>query len=319
LSTSTSTAYSSKSTAYKYCKNTLKSIGRYKLLLLLLLPAIIYYIIFRYAPIYGTLIAFKDYKFRLGVSGSPWIGFANFSRLFASRDFWEVLRNTVMLSSFKLLFGFPAPIIFAILLNEVRNMHYKKFVQTISYLPHFLSWVILAGIIMKFLSPSEGPVNYFIMELGGQPIHFLANNSWFRGVLVSTSVWKNIGWESIIYLAALCSIDTQLYDSAVIDGCNRFQSAIYITLPSLAPVITIMFILSIGSIINDDFDQIFNLYNEAVYEVGDVLSTYTYRIGLQQMKFGFSTAVGLFQNVIAFVLVLFTNKITKRFSEYGIW
>lgn len=300
-------------------RNIIKDIVKYKYLLLLLLPGLIYYIIFKYGPMYGILIAFKNYKFRLGILNSPWIGLENFKTLFNTPDFWKVLRNTLLIGSYKLIFGFPAPIILAILLNEIDSKFYKRSVQTISSLPHFLSWVILAGLIMKLLSPSEGPINKIIIAFGGKPIYFLANKKWFRSVLVTTSIWQSIGWDSIIYIASISNINPELYEAAYMDGCNRFQKIFYITIPNILPVITVMFILSVGYIITDDFDQIFNLYNEAVYEVGDVISTYTYRMGLQQMKFGFSTAVGLFQNGIAFILILITNAITKKFSEYGVW
>ncbi|NSW90424.1 MAG: sugar ABC transporter permease [Firmicutes bacterium] len=268
---------------------------------------------------YGIVIAFKNYKFRLGVFGSPWIGFENFRTMFRGVDFFNVFRNTLIISFYKLIFTFPAPIILALLLNEVRNRAYKKTIQTISYLPHFLSWVILAGVFMQLLSPSQGPINYIIKSLGGKAIYFLGDPKWFRTTLVATSVWKGIGWGSIIYIASISSINPELYEAAYIDGANRFVQTIKITLPSIVPVITIMFILSTGSLINDDFDQIFNLYNPAVYDVADVISTYTYRMGLVQMQYSFSTAVGLFKNIISFLLIMITNYITSRFSEYGIW
>jgi putative aldouronate transport system permease protein len=234
-------------------------------------------------------------------------------------SFRQVFRNTVIISFLKLLFGFPAPIIFAILLNEIRAMKYKKFIQTISYLPHFVSWVILGGVFMQFLSPSTGPVNIILQNAGIKPIYFLANDIWFRPVLVITSIWKGVGWGSIIYLASISGIDPELYEAAEIDGAGRLRKALSITIPSLIPVITIMIIFSIGGIVQDDFDQIYNLYNPAVYSVGDVLSTYTYRVGLVEMKYSFSAAVGLFTNIISFVLILVTNFITKRINEYGLW
>lgn len=292
---------------------------KHKYLVLLFLPAIIYYIIFHYVPIYGVQIAFKSYKFKLGIYGSPWIGFQNFKDLFAVESFWEVFRNTIVISFYKLIFGFPAPIIFALLLNEIRHSKFKKVVQTISYLPHFVSWVVLGGLFMQFLSPSTGPINNLLQSLGFRPIYFLADPKWFRFILVSTGIWKGVGWGSIIYLASLSGIDPQLYEAAIIDGANRFQNAIYITLPSLAPIITIMLIFAIGGLINDDFDQVFNLYNAAVYSVGDVLSTYSYRMGLVNMQYSFATAVGLFKNIISFSLIIIANYITKKVNEFGIW
>lgn len=293
---------------------------QYRYLTLMLVFTIAYYIIFHYVPMYGIQIAFKSYKLRLGIWGSPWIGFQNFIDLFSVGSFWEVLGNTLIISFYKLVFGFPAPIILAILLNEVSNVFFKKSVQTISYLPHFVSWVVLGGLFLQLLSPSSGPVNSILNALGIKPIYFLADPKWFRTVLVVTGVWKEIGWGSIIYLAAITGIDPEIYEAATVDGANRLQRIRHITIPSLAPVVTIMLIFAIGGIIKDDFDQIFNLMNSpTVYQVGDVLSTYTYRMGMVQMEYSFATAVGLFKNIIAFVLIMITNTVTKRINEYGIW
>jgi putative aldouronate transport system permease protein len=295
------------------------SYWKHRYLFILFIPAIVYYGVFRYGPLYGIQIAFKDFIFRRGITGSPWVGIENFKLLFSMGSFKEVLRNTVVISFLKLIFGFPAPIIFAILLNEIRAGKYKKIIQTVSYLPHFVSWVILGGVFMQFLSPSTGPVNIILQNAGIKPVYFLANERWFRPVLVVTSIWKGVGWGSIIYLASISGIDPELYEAAEIDGAGRLRKAVSITLPSLVPVITVMMIFSVGGIIQDDFDQIFNLYNPAVYSVGDVLSTYTYRVGLVEMKYSFSAAVGLFTNIIAFVLILITNSIAKRVNEYGLW
>lgn len=292
---------------------------KYKYLTLMFVPAIIYYIIFHYIPIYGIQIAFKSYRFDLGIWGSPWIGFENFKTLLHTGSFWEVLRNTLTISFYKLLIGFPAPVIFALFLNEINHTSLKKTVQTISYLPHFMSWVVLGGLFAQFLSPSIGPINLFLKSIGINPIYFLADPKWFRFVLVTTSVWKGIGWGSVIYLASISSINTEMYEAAIVEGANRFHRAIYVTIPSLAPVITIMLIFSIGGLINDDFDQIFNLYNPAVYSVGDVLSTYSYRMGLVNMEYSFSTAVGLFKNIISFILIIMANKIANKINDYGIW
>lgn len=296
---------------HKYWKN------RY--LFFLLIPAILYYGIFKYGPMYGILLAFKDYSFRLGITGSKWVGLQNFADLLQMESFSEVFFNTIIISTYKLIFGFPAPIILALLMNEIRNKYFKKTVQTISYLPHFLSWVILAGIFTQFLSPSIGPVNIFLKSIGINPVYFLGEEKWFRSALVSTSVWKGIGWSSIVYLAALSGICPDLYEAAIMDGATRLQRALKITLPGLIPVVTIMLILAVGRIIEDDFDQIFNMYNPAVYSVGDVISTYTYRRGLVNMEFGFATAVSLFKNLISLALIVITNFISHRVNEYGIW
>jgi putative aldouronate transport system permease protein len=302
---------------------TLRKLGarywRNRYLLLLLLPGIVFYLLFRYKPMYGILIAFKDYRFRLGIMGSPWVGLDVFKELLGSKDFWLVFRNTVIISSYKLVFGFPAPIILALLLNEVRVLKFKRIVQTISYLPYFVSWVVLSGIFFQVLSPSSGPVNYVLKALTGRTLYFLGDPALFRGTIVTLSVWKGIGWGAVIYLAALAGVNPELYEAAYIDGAGRWQRVVHITLPSILPVITILFILNVGSIVEDDFDQIFNLYRPVVYAVGDVLSTYTYRKGLNEMRYSLATAVGLFQNVLAFLLVAIANLLSKRVGEYGIW
>lgn len=286
---------------------------------LLFIPVILFYLIFHYAPMYGALIAFKDYKIMKGFSGSEWIGFRNFIDLFNTPSFWEVFRNTIIISCLRLLFGFPAPIILAILLNEITNSVYKKLIQTISYLPHFLSWVVLAGIFTQFLSPSTGLVNQVITMFGGKPVFFMGAPDWFRFTLITTGLWQSIGWGSIIYLASIASINVEMYEAAVVDGANRLQQIMYITLPSLVPVITITLILSMGSIINAGFDQIFNMYNPNVYRVADIIDTYVYRKGLAGMEYSFASAVGLFKNIIAISLIFTTNAVAKRVNEYGIW
>ncbi len=300
-------------------KGRLQLYRQHKYLLILFFPALVYYILFRYVPLYGIQIAFKNFIFRRGIWGSPWIGFEHFVRLFGMRDFWNVFRNTLIISSLKFLFGFPAPILFALLINEVRNTAYKKTVQTISYLPHFLSWVVLGGLFLQFLSPSIGPINAVLREIGIKPIYFLASPKWFRSVLVATSIWKGVGWSSVIYLAALTGVDPSLYEAATMDGAGRLRRTLHITLPSIAPVITIQMIFAMRGIVGDDFDQIFNLYNPAVYKVADVLSTYVYRVGLVDMQYSFSTAVGLFRNVVAFVFIVGANAVARRVNDYGLW
>jgi putative aldouronate transport system permease protein len=242
-----------------------------------------------------------------------------FKELFSLPTFLTVFRNTVIISGLKFIFGFPAPIIFALLLNEMRQQKPKRIFQTISYLPHFVSWVILGGIFVQLLAPDSGPLNALIKSLGGKPIYFLANPHWFRPVLVVTQIWKSIGWGTIVYLASLSSIDPNLYEAAAIDGARRWRTMRSITIPSLAPIITVMLILGTGEILTGNFDQVFNLYNPAVYQVGDVMSTYLYRQGLQNLQYSLATAVGLFQNIIAFTLLLSSNAIAKRINEYGIW
>lgn len=291
-----------------------------KFLVLLFLPAIVFFLVFSYAPMYGIIIAFKDYKFLQGIIGSPWApnhGFGHFLTMLQGLTFPQVFMNTVTLSFYKLIFGFPAPIIFALLLNEVRAARYKKVIQTVSYLPHFIGWVILAGIIKQFLSPSIGPIGAIMDSLGITPINFLAEPSCIRGVLVSTSIWKDLGWNTIIYLATLAGIDTEIYEAAVIDGASRLQCIIRITIPSLRYVIAFLFTMSIGSIISDDFDQIYNLTmnTPSVLGVADVISTYTYRQGIVNMDYSYGAAVGLFINVIAIIMLFITDKIIRKVTE----
>lgn len=298
---------------------TAKSYIKYRSFVLMFLPVLIYLIVFKYIPMFGNVLAFKDFKFKLGIFGSEWVGFEHFIDLFSSPSFLEVFRNTLIISFSKLLVNFPCPIIFAILLNEIRGKMFKKCIQTVSYLPHFVSWVILAGIFKQFLSPSTGPINILLSAMHLDTIYFLGEPSVFRFTLVITSLWKSLGWGAIVYLAALTSIDPGLYEAAEIDGANRLHKILYITVPSLAPVMTIMFILSVGKIMNDDFDQIYNLLTPAVYSTGDVIGTFSYRRGIVDMSYEFSTAVGLFQNVISFVLVVITNTFANKVGENGIW
>ncbi|CAM4388841.1 ABC transporter permease [Paenibacillus tarimensis] len=292
---------------------------KHRYLTILLLPCIIYFFVFHYFPLYGVQIAFKDYKFLAGINGSEWVGLENFRKLFAMESFNNAFRNTLIISFYKFVFGFPAPILFAILLNEIRLVFMRRFIQSISYFPHFLSWVILAGVFTQFLSPSTGPLNLLLKEIGLDAVYFLGNPEWFRSVLVATDIWKDLGWSAIIYLAAMAGINPELYEVAKVDGANRFQRIRNITLPGIAPVVTIMLILSIGKIIQDDFDQVMNLYNPAVYGVGDVLSTYTYRTGIESIQYSFATAVGLFKNVISLIAVLIANWIAKKVSDSSLW
>ena len=289
-------------------------------LCLMLLPVVAYFIIFKYIPMGGIVIAFKDFKLGLGVSGSEWVGLANFVDAFRTRLFIRSVRNTLVISLLKLCVGFPAPIILALLLNEVRHNAYKRVVQTISYLPHFLSWVIMAGILSQLLSPNNGAVNALLKTLGRKdPVPFLLDNAYFRGTVVISDVWKGVGWGSILYLATISSIDPTLYEAAICDGANRPQRAKYITLPSIMPTITIMLILSLGGILDAGFDQLLNLYSSAVYETGDIIDTYVYRVGLVDWNYKLSTAIGLFKNIIGFVLVAGSNAVAKAISGNGIW
>lgn len=297
----------------------LHTVKIHKALLIMLIPGLLYYLVFCYMPMYGLTISFKDFRILDGIGASPWVGLKYYKMALLDSEFWRVFKNTLIISGLKLIFNFPAPIILALLLNEVRAVRFKKTVQTISYLPHFLSWVVLAGVVQNFLSPSTGPINGLLVNLGMKPIYFVADKNWFRPLLVILSLWKEIGWSSIIYLAALSSVDVELYEAAMLDGAGRFKQTIHITIPSISNVIIIMLIFAVGGIVNDDFDQIFNLYTPAVYSVGDVLSTYVYRVGLEGMQYSYSTAIGLFKNVIAFILIIGTNYLSGKFSDYGLW
>jgi len=298
---------------------SLSLMPRYRFVYLLMLVGIAYFLVFRYVPMYGVLMAFKDFKYKLGILGSPWIGFTHFKRILGNPGFYEVLLNTFEISFLRLICGFPMPILFALLLNELRWGRFKKTVQTISYLPHFLSWVVLGGIFTELFSPSRGVTSYLLKLFGTTPIYFLADPSWARIIVVVTGIWQEVGYNSIIYLAAISSIDQEQYEAAHVDGARRWQQAIRITLPSLAPTITILLILGMGGILNAGFDQIFNLYNPATYKTLDIIDTYVYRHGLIDMDYSYSTAVGLFKNLVGLCLMLSTNFVVKKVNGSGIW
>ena len=286
--------------------------------ILLLIPVVLL-VVFKYLPMYGISIAFKDFSIARGIHGSSWNDFEHFKRLFQDPFFYRITRNTVIISVYRIIFGFPAPIILALLLNEIRSVAYKKTVQTLSYLPHFVSWVVLAGIFVEILSAQRGPIAHLFTLAGLEPVSWLTYKPTFRGVLVVTGIWQGVGWGSIVYLAALSSIDPSLYETASIDGANRLQQAIRITVPSLLPVMTILFLLNVSQILNAGFEQIFNLYNPSVYEVADVIDTYIYRSGFEERRWAYNAGVGLFKNAVGLILLVGINAVIKRYSEYGIW
>ena len=300
-------------------RSFMRRVRKHWMHLLMILPVMAWYILFKYGPLYGVLIAFEDFKMRRGILGSPFVGLQNFRFLFSNPEFFHVFSNTVIIALLNFAFGFPAPIIMALMLNELRAMKFKRVTQTISYLPHFISWVILTGIFMEVLSPTRGPINGLIRALGGTPIFFLGDPKYFRATLVVTNIWKGIGWGSIVYLAALGGVNEELYDAARVDGCGPFKRILHVTLPGIVPVITIMLIMSVGSLVDDNFDQVFNLMNDAVRPVGDVLGTFIYRQGVMEGNFSNSTAVELFRNMISLVLVVSANFVAKRVNEYGLW
>jgi putative aldouronate transport system permease protein len=290
-------------------------------LMLMFLPGLLLILTFEYGPMYGLVLAFKDFKLGLGVWDSPWVGMANFERLFNEDQSVRVLRNTIIISVLKLAAGIPAPIILALIINEVRQGIFKRSVQTISYLPHFLSWVILSSMIYQLLSPSSGIANTVLKTLGFQPIYFLADPDWFRPILVISSLWKEVGWGTIIYLAALASVNYDLHEAAALDGASRLQRIRDINFPTIVPVIGIVALLNLGGVLNAGFDQVFNLYNPQVYSVGDIIDTFVYRVGLVGMDYGFATAVGLFKGVVGFTLVMILNAWARKLSDgrYGLW
>ncbi|MCY9670096.1 ABC transporter permease subunit [Paenibacillus alginolyticus] len=297
-----------------------KKYKQYRALLIMMIPAIVYYIIFHYLPMIGVLLAFKDFKITQGILGSPWAGFHHFEKIIHDSYFYTVLKNTIVISLYKLVFGFPVPIVFALLLSEISNLKFKKVVQTVSYLPHFISWVVLAGIFFTIFS-LDGPINAIVKLFGGDPMLYLADDRYFRTILVVTSIFQGFGWGSIIYFAAISSIDPQLYEAAVIDGAGRFKRMIYISIPMLVPIIAIMLILSMSGILDAGFDQIFNMYNAKVYNVSDIIDTYVYRKGLIELNYSYATAVGLFKSVVALFLIIAVNRIVKWIGgkEHAIW
>ncbi len=288
-------------------------------LYLFLVPGLLYFIIFCYIPMYGVVIAFQEYSPIQGFFGSPWVGLKNFEYLFTSDSFLKVFKNSLVISILRLVWGFPAPILLAVLLNEVKLQRFKKCSQTILYLPHFISWVVLSGMIINLLSPSSGAINFLIEMLGGEKKAFLQDPGCFRSILVISDIWKEAGWGTIVYLAAISSIDSEMYEAARIDGAGMLQKMIYITIPSIVPTITVLFILRLGSILRNGFEQIFMLYSPIVYDVADVFETYTYRMALVEGRFSFATAVGLFQSVVGLILVFTTNKLSQKVGGGGLW
>lgn len=286
---------------------------------LMLIPGIIFFLVFCYGPMYGMVIAFQDYYPLKGVAGSQFVGLKHFKALFTNPFFLNVLKNTLIISLYKILVCFPAPILLCLALNEIKNMRFKKIAQSISYLPHFVSWVVVSGIIIEFLSPTRGPINILLQGLGMDPIFFVADSQWFRSVLVVSDMWQSVGWGSIVYLAAVTAVDPALYEAAEIDGAGRIKKILHVTLPALIPIITVMLIMESGKILNDSFQQVYNFLTPSTYGVGDVISTFVYRMGIQKMQYSFTTAVDLFKNVVSFLLVMLTNYIARKTNDYALW
>lgn len=277
-------------------------------------------IVFNYYPmVSGFSIAFKDFKPGLGISGSDWVGLKHFRRIFATDESMRALRNTLIIACAKIAANLVIPVIIALLLNEIKVKWFKRTVQTLTYLPYFLSWVILASILTNILSPDGGLLNRLIEALGGESVYFLGSNSVFRETLVVSDVWKNFGYNTIVYLAALTGIDPTLYEAAAIDGAGRWKQTLHITLPGISMFIVLMTILSVGNVLNAGFDQVFNLYNVAVYESGDIIDTLVYRLGIQQQQYSFSTAVGLFKSLVSLILIAGSNYAADKFAGYKVF
>ncbi len=300
------------------CRQTWKDMVKYRWLYFLLIPGIIFFAVFKYAPMYGLKIAFMDYN-QYDPSKSAWVGFDQFIKLFSKRSFIPVLRNTVVISLLKLIIGFPIPVILALMMNEMRSLKFKKVSQTLLYLPHFISWVILAGIIMTLLDPDNGLITQFIYQITGQRVMVLTNPKLFVPMLIITDIYKGMGWGTILYFAAISGIDPQLYEAASIDGAGKWKQALNITLPSIVPTIVVCFIMNCGNILNVGFDQIFMLYSTHVYDVADIIDTYVYRMGIENADYSFSTAAGMFKSVVAFILIVVVNQIAKKTGNEGLY
>lgn len=296
----------------------IRQVKKNKYLYLIFFLPLCYYIIFHYWPMYGIVIAFKDYNIVKGILGSPWVGFKHFEKFLTDPYFWKLVRNTLLINVYGLIWSFPAPIILALLLNELPNRGFKRFVQSVSYLPHFISTVVVCGMIVNFLA-SDGIVNQILALAGRERIQFLMLPEWFRTIYIASGIWQNVGWGSIVYLAALSGIDEELYEAATIDGANRWKQMLHITLPGIKPTISIMLIMNLGKLMNIGYEKIILLYTGSTYETADVISTYVYRRGLLGSDFSYATAVSLFQSIVGLILLYTSNKISNKLSETGLW
>ncbi|MDR1060611.1 MAG: ABC transporter permease subunit [Clostridiales bacterium] len=294
-----------------------RAIGRYWMLYVLLAPLLLYYVIFCYLPMFGIVIAFQDYRATRGVFGSEWVGFKHFAAFFSSEYLWRTVRNTLSISGLGLVFGFPAPILLALMLNELRGGAFKKTVQTITYIPHFISVVVIVSIVMNFVS-TKGLINELLALLGAEPIRYASDPSLFYPVYVISGIWQTIGWDSIIFLAALAGVAPELYEAATIDGAKRLRRIWHVTLPGIAPTIALMLILRMGGIMSVGYEKIILMYNPGIYEKADVISTYVFRRGLSDGQYSFAAAVGLFNSVVNFILLLAADRASKRLGQSGL-
>ncbi|WP_318628295.1 ABC transporter permease [Paenibacillus polymyxa] len=288
-------------------------------LYLFLLPIIIIYLVFKYYPMYGIQIAFKDFSPSRGIWGSEWVGFKHFIDFFDSYNFWTIMTNTLTLSALSLVFSFPAPIIIAIMLNQMLAKRYKKIVQTVIYAPHFISTVVLVGMLNVFLSPNSGIVNHIITWFGGDPIMFLADEGWFRPLYILSGVWQETGFATIIYLAALAGVNPELHEAAIMDGASKWKRVMHVDIPSILPTIVILLILALGNIMGIGFEKAFLMQNDLNYATSNIIPTYVYEIGIQKAQYSFSTAVGLFNSVVNIILIVTVNRIAKKLTETSLW
>ena len=300
-------------------KSFFQRVYRDRYLLLLFLPCLIYYVLFKYVPMWGVLISFKDFKPFIGFAGSNWVGLKHYITFFSNPDAWRIIRNTLLLGVYSLLWCFPFPIIFSLALNEISHAKFKKFVQTVSYMPHFLSAVVVCGMLNSFLSPIRGIVNTLIKLCGGQAINFLSISGWFRPIYVASEVWQTLGWGAIVYLAAISNVDPQYYEAERLDGASRLRQVWSITLPCIAPTVATMLILRVGSVLEVGLEKVMLLYSPAIYETSDVIATYVYRQGLMSGNMSYASAIGLFSSVVNLVLLVAANYASKKFSDTGLF
>ena len=305
--------------ANKVSPRRLHSIKKNWDLYLLILPVIVYFIVFKYYPMYGVQIAFKDFIATMGISGSPWVGLEHFERFFESYYFWRLIKNTLFIGLYELAVGFPIPIILALLINELRNSFFKRFVQTVTYAPHFLSGVVVVGMLFLFLSPETGIINKIITLFGGEPIAFMTEPGWFKSIYVFSGVWQHMGWSSIIYLAALSAIDPQLHEAAKIDGASRLRRIWHINLPGIRTTIIVLLILQSGQILGVGFEKVFLMQNSLNMQASDVIATHIYRTGILGSQYSYSAAVGLFEAVVNFIILLLVNFTARKVNKTSLW
>lgn len=296
-----------------------KRLRRDRMLYMLLVPVVIYFVLFKYAPLFGEVMAFKNYRLADGIWNSPWVGLQQFRKLFTSRDFWLILRNTLLLNLYSLVFAFPVPIALAIMLNELRKEWYKRLLQNLLYIPHFMSWIVLGSIVIALLSPSTGIVNAMLKFVGLEPIYFMASTFWWPVAFIGSSIWREAGFGTILYLAAMASIDPHLYEAAAMDGARKWRQIWHITLPGIRSTIAILLVLQMGRMMDVGFEHIYALQNSTVTAVSEVISTYVYKRGIVGLQYSYTTALGLFQSVVSLILVVTVNRLIRAMGERGLW